>query len=255
MSGMGIAVGDYDHCGRESLFVTNLNGEVYSLFHNEGGGQFTYASHTAGLRSATIGHSAWGTAFLDFDRDGWVDLVTANGNVNPSVAQDLPGVTYEESKSLFRNLGGGKFEDVSSKSGAMTVQKASRGLAVGDYDNDGKLDVVSVNRNDRADLFHNASPDQGHWVLLRLVGVKSNRDGAGAKVRLTASGMTQFQVCRLGSSYAGSNDKRLFFGLGGSSKVDKADIRWPSGVRQTLSGLAADRVYVVTEGKGYAPGP
>lgn len=255
MSGMGIAVGDYDHSGRESLFVTNLNGEVYSLFHNEGGGQFSYASHTAGLRTGTITHSAWGTAFFDFDRDGWPDLITANGNVNPAVAQDLPGITYEEPKSLFHNLGNGSFEDVTAKSGAMTLPRASRGLAVGDFDNDGRLDVACVNRNERADLFRNVSQDKGHWVLLKLVGTKSNRDGAGAKVHVTAGGMKQYQECRLASTYAGCNDKRLFFGMGNAATLDTVEIRWPSGRMDVLKGLAADKVWTVTEGERYATGP
>jgi enediyne biosynthesis protein E4 len=255
MSGMGIAAGDYDRSGRESLFVTNLNGEVFSLFRNEGRGQFTYASHAAGLREATIGHSAWGTAFFDFDRDGWPDLVTANGNVDPNVASDLPGVTYEEPKSLFRNQGDGRFEDVTSRSGALNMPRASRGLAIGDYDNDGRLDIACVNRNERADLFRNVSPDAGRWISLKLVGTKSNRDGSGAKVRLTSGAAMQYQECRLGSSYAGSSDKRLFFGLGASTKADRVEIRWPSGQRQTVVDLAAGKTWVVTEGKGHAAAP
>lgn len=250
-SDMGIAVGDYQNCGRESLFVTVLPGEVFSLYRNDGGGQFTYASEQARLRLPTLPHSGWGVAFLDFDRDGWLDIVTGNGNVSPFVDEELPGVLYAEPMGLFHNTGQGTFTDISEQAGAMTRKQSTRGLAVGDYDNDGRLDVLCVNRNARAELLRNVSPDQNYWVSLRLVGVKSNRDGAGAKVWVTAGGIRRYAQCRLSSSYASSSDKRLFFGLGTAERVDKLEILWTNGQRDIYRALEANRFYVVTEGRGY----
>jgi len=248
-SGMGIALGDIDHSGRESLLVTNLHGEGFSLFQPVGGGQYVYASERTGLLLPTFPRSGWGAAFLDFDRDGWLDLVTANGSVHPIVAQDIPGAAYEEPKGVFRNLGNGRFADVTADSGALARPRPARGLAVGDYDNDGRLDLLCVNRNMRADLFRNISPDRGHWISLHLVGTRSNRDGIGARVRLLAGGVVQTAVCRRSSSYASSSDPRLFFGLRNATRIDRIEIRWPSGVEDRLPPLAADRVYRVTEGK------
>ncbi len=249
-SGMGIGLGDYDHTGRESLFVTNLNGERFSLYHNVGGGQFTYATEQAGLSMATLNHSGWGVAFLDFDRDGMPDLVTANGNVHPDVSSDIPNAGYEEPKGVFRNSGHGDFADYADRSGDLLAPRAGRALAVGDFDNDGRIDLLCVNRNQRADLFRNVSADTGHWLNLMLTGIRSNRDGAGAKVWVTAGKLRTFAECRLGSSYASSSDKRLFFGLGNFNRVDKVEIEWAGGRRDTYAGLEADRFYIATEGKG-----
>src|SRR5262249_8929559 len=162
-SSMGIGLGDYDASGRESLFITNLHGEAYSLFHNDGRGLFSYATAQAGLRAPTINRSGWGVAFLDFDRDGWPDLVTANGDIHPYLADELPGVSYAEPKGVFRNQGHGDFADISEQAGAIAAPRVARGLAVGDYDNDGRPDVLCVNANARADLFRNVSRDANHW--------------------------------------------------------------------------------------------
>jgi hypothetical protein len=252
-SGMGIAVGDYENKGRESLFVTNLNGEVYSLFRNEGNGLFSYASDRAGLFQPTLSTAGWGVAFFDFDRDGWLDIITGNSHVDPEVDRYVPGIHYQEPKGLYRNTQRGTFIDITARSGALALPRATRGLAVGDYDNDGRLDVLCINRNARADLFRNVSPDKNHWVTFRLVGVKSNRDGAGAKVWMTAGGMRRYVECRLGSSYASSSDKRLHFGLGTATRVERLEVLWPSRRRDVYRGVEGDRFYVVTEGKGYAP--
>jgi hypothetical protein len=177
--------------------------------------------------------------------------VAANGSVHEQMVQDLPGILYAEPKGVYRNTGNGAFTDISLQSGAMTLPRAARGLAVGDYDNDGRLDVLCVNRNERADLFRNVSPDHNHWINLLLVGTKSNRDGAGAKVWVTAGGQRQFAECHLGSSYASSSDKRLFFGLGSAEKIAVLEVRWPSGRHDLYRDIPADGFLVVTEGKGY----
>jgi hypothetical protein len=249
-SGMGVAVGDYDHSGRESLFIPNLSGQVYALYRNLGSGSFEYATDEAGLTLATMAHSGWGVAFLDFDRDGWADLIAANGHVNPFL--DRPGVIqYREPIGLYHNVGGGKFADFGDKSGPMARLRSSRGLAVGDFDNDGRMDVLCISRNETAELFRNVSGDKNHWISLSLVGVRGNRDGAGAKVWITAGGVRQYAECRLGSSYASCSDKRLFFGLKDSAVVDKIELGWPGGAKEVYKSLKADTFYAVTEGKGY----
>jgi hypothetical protein len=255
LSGMGVAVGDYDNSGRESLFVTNLNGQLYSLFHNDDGTLFSYATETAGLRLPTLAYSGFGTAFFDYDRDGRRDIVAGNGHVNPEIEQYMPGVTYKEPKGLYHNQRDGTFRDASPQSGDMTRPRSTRGLAVGDYDNDGKLDVLCVNRNERAELFRNVSDDKNNWITIRLVGVTSNRDGAGTKVWVTAGGGRQFAEARLSSSYGSSNDKRLYFGLGSAKKIDRIELKWLSGRRDVYENVQPNQFIVCTEGQGYAAEP
>lgn len=252
LSGMGVAVADYDNSGRESLFVTNLNGQLYSLFHNDGGWQFSYATETAGLRLPTLAYSGFGVAFLDFDRDGWRDLVAGNGHVNPEIDQYMPGVTYKEPKGLYHNQRDGTFRDLSPQSGDMTRRRSTRGLAVGDYDNDGKPDVLCVNRNDRAELFRNVNPDENNWLTVRLVGRMANWDGVGTKVWVTAGGLRQFAEARWNASYGSSHDPRLHFGLGKVRRVERLELKWLSGRRDIYTDLAPNQFIVCTEGQGYA---
>jgi enediyne biosynthesis protein E4 len=254
-SGMGIALGDYDASGRESILVTNLHGEGYSLFHNEGRGLYSYASDRTGLLAATLIHSGWGIAFVDLDRDGWPDVVSANGSVHEPLVDDLAGIAYREAGGIYHNTGHGTFVDISAQGGGMTVPRAARGMAVGDFDNDGRPDILCINRNDRASLFRNTGTDNHHWLSLRLEGVRSNRDGAGARVWVTIGGKRRLSECRLGSSYASSSDKRLFFGLGGAAKADRVEIRWTTGQRDVYESVRADTFLVATEGKGYAVDP
>jgi enediyne biosynthesis protein E4 len=252
-SGMGAASGDYDNSGRESVFVPNLNGESYSLYHNDGDSLFSYVTDRVGLKELTYPTSAWGVAFFDYNRDGWRDLVCGNGHVNPEVDKDVPGVGYEEPVGLFTNNGKGRFVDGSSLLGAMARRRSTRGLAVGDYDNDGRQDVLCVNRNARADLFRNTANDSNHWLTIRLVGTKCNRDAAGARVWVVAGGQRWYAECRLGSSYASSPDKRLYFGLGSAKKIEKVEVVWPVGTRETFSGPASDQIFVITQGGKCVP--
>jgi hypothetical protein len=252
-SGMGIAAGDYDQSGRESLLVANLHGEGYSLFHNEGHGVYTFAGDRAGIQSATLIHSGWGIAFADLDRDGWPDVVAANGSVHETLVEDMTGIAYREPGGVYHNTGHGTFTDISTQAGGMALPHAARGMAIGDFDNDGRLDVLCVNRNERAALYRNVSQDSNHWLSLQLEGVRCNRDGAGAKVWLTVDGIRRYAMCRLGSSYASSSDRRLFFGLGGRNRVEQLEILWPDGKRDLYPNLSADTFFVATEGVNCVP--
>jgi enediyne biosynthesis protein E4 len=256
LSGMGIAVGDYDSDGREDLYVTNFSGHTNSLYQNSASGLFTLTTQNAGLAAPTIHWLAWGVAFFDLDRDGLPDILLGNGHVNPDIDQMAMGVTYAEPKGLFRNRGDGTFEDISAQMGDGTTPRVTRGLAIGDVDNDGLPDALASNHNDAPELFRNVGKTANHFATIRLVGTKSNRDGIGAKVTVTAGGKSRTQVCRTNSSYLSSCDPRLHFGLGENTKIDAITIRWTGGATQKLTALAngsplpSDSFLTITEGKG-----
>jgi len=250
LSGMGIGVGDYDNDGREDLYVTNFSGQTNSLYHNDGGGMFTYATESAGLSGPTWHYLGFGTAFFDYNRDGLLDLIVGNGHVNKKIEQATVGVTYAQPKGLYRNLGKGQFAEEVTARGDMNQRRVSRGLAIGDYDNDGRIDVLACNQNDRAELFRNDSRDSHHWISLRLIGTRSNRSGFGARVTVEAAGKRYFAECRSGFSYLSASDPRVFFGLGTEGRPVAVTIEWPGRARERLSGLTVDRFYVCTEGQG-----
>jgi len=249
LSGMGIAVGDYDNNGREDLYVTNFSGQTNSLYRNDGGGMFTHVTENAGLAAPTWHSLGFGVAFLDYNRDGFLDIVVGNGHVNDKINQASVGVTYAQPKGLYRNRGDGTFADAAADRGDMSHPRVTRGLAVGDYDNDGRIDVLACNQNDRAELFHNESRDDNRWISLRLVGTRSNRSGYGTKVRVTGGDRKRFAECRSGASYVSASDARVYFGLGKTERVDVALV-WLSGRRETWRGLETNRFYVCTEGQG-----
>jgi hypothetical protein len=253
-SGMGVGLGDYNHTGRESILVTNLNGEAFSLFRNEKNGLFSYATDVTGLRSLTQYFGGWGVAFADLDRDGWQDVVVATGHANPLIEKvGDPGVTFKQRMVVCRNTGKETFEDLTPRAGDMASLWSRRGMAVGDYDRDGRLDFLVVNRNDRPSLYRNVSADTNHWIQLRLEGAQSPRDGAGAKVKVRTGKTTQFAECRVSSSFASSCDKSLYFGLGPAENVDEIEVRWPHGLRDRVRGVTADARYVVQEGGSCVP--
>jgi hypothetical protein len=187
---------------------------------------------------------------VDLDNDGWLDLLLTNGHVYPEVRQVKSEAGYEQPKVVYRNLGNGRFEDVTARLGApLTLPKAARGAAFGDIDNDGWIDVAIANVNDQPDLYRVTGDASRHWIEVKLVGTTSNRDAIGARVHLVAGGGEQWQEVRGGGSYFSQNDLRVHFGLGSSSIVDRLDVRWPNGGEQHWSHLRADRLHTLVENK------
>lgn len=253
--GMGTDWGDYDNDGKLDLFVATFQGEAKSFYHNEGDGLFNDVSYRVGLAQPTQAHVAFGCKLLDYDNNGWLDLMIANGHVQDNIHAIDSSTTYRQTLQLFQNSGssGGNpliFTEVSAQAGpAFRRPIVGRGLAVGDYDNDGKEDAVVVDSEGKPLLLHNESPNAGHWLSLRLVGTKSNRDGYGALVTVTASpGMTQTRLCHADGSYLSSSDKRVHIGLGTATTAPSVSVRWPSGHTDILHNVAADHFYTLREG-------
>jgi hypothetical protein len=248
-AGMGVAVGDYDRNGTMDVFKTNFAGDTATLYANTGQGfceDRTFASGI-GLNTRWLG---WGTAFVDFGKDGWLDLFLVNGHVYPEVVQLKTEAGYRQRKVVYRNVAG-RFEDVSERLGPpVTDARAGRGAAFGDYDNDGDVDIVINNVNDRPDLYRTESDPSRHWLLVKLIGTTSNRSAIGARLRCVAGGVTQVQEVRGGGSYMSQNDLRVHFGLAGAAAVDRLQVRWPNGREEEWTGIAADRILTVTEGTG-----
>jgi hypothetical protein len=247
-AGMGIAFQDYDNDGLPDLVITNLANQKYALYHNNGDGSFTYASYLSGIAKMTLLHSGWGIHFLDYDNDGLKDLLITQGHDLDTVELNYPQLRYKEPMLLARNIGGGKFVDVSSQAGDVFRQPwVGRGMAVGDLDNDGKLDAIVSTNDGPAHILHNQTPGAGHFISLLLIGHRSNRDAIGAVVKITTPAGSQYATVTTSGSYLSSNDKRVHFGLGNSSSVSSIEIRWPSGITQQLKNVAADKFLPVDE--------
>ena len=249
-SGMGIAIGDYDRNGTMDIFKTNFAGDTSTLYANTGKGwceDRTFASGI-GVNTRWLG---WGVSFIDLDNDGWQDLFLVNGHVYPEVDTLKSEAGYKEPKVVYRNLRNGRFADVTAQLGVpVTTEKASRGAAFGDFDNDGDTDIVVNNVHDTPDLFRLDQTVKHHWITLKLVGAKSNRSAIGALVRVITADGEQRQEVRSGGSYYSQSDLRLQFGLGDAKAVERVIVRWPNGVEETWSGLAIDRIHTLTEGSG-----
>ena len=244
-SGMGVAAGDFDRDGWLDILKTNFSDESASLYRNTGDGLFLDAAAPTGLgrNRQWVG---WGGGFADFDNDGWPDVLIVNGHVFPEL-----GPSFYQPKMLYRNVSGERFEDVSGKAGsAITIPAAARGAAFGDFDNDGRLDVVINNMNAAPSLLHSQTPSQNHWILVRLEGVKSNRSAIGARVTCVTGALRQIDEVRSGGSFLSQNDFRLHFGLGAARRVDLLEIRWPDGSVERIRDLAVDRILTVKEGSG-----
>jgi hypothetical protein len=249
---MGIAVGDYQNNGLVDLFNTTFSDDYDPLYRNDGDSNFTDISYQLGIAETTVPFLGWGSAFLDYDNDGWKDLIIANGHVYPIVDRMPWGTTFAQRPLLFHNNGGKQFELMPAVEGSGLGQTyKGRGLAVGDLFNDGKLDVV-INVMDGAPaLLRNVSPDKHHWIEFKLIGgAKSPRDAVGATVYLTANKMRQRGDVIAGGSYASTSDPRVHFGLVDATAIDEIEVHWPSGLKEHFAAPGIDRIVTLTEGQG-----
>lgn len=251
-SGMGTDAGDFDGDGRLDLFVTNFQDDYNALYRNMGKLTFVDVTYAAKIAQTGFNHLGWGTGFQDFDNDGNLDIFVANGHVYPQVEErHLPQETYAQRNQLLRNLGNGEFADVTTSAGdGMQVVKSSRGVAFSDFDNDGRMDVVVINMDDTLTLLHNVTHNANHWVTVRTVGRRSNRDGIGARLRLLDGRRAQVREVKTCGSFASASDPRVHFGLGSARTIERLEVRWPSGIRQTFTDMPVDHFVVIDEEKG-----
>jgi hypothetical protein len=247
-AGMGIDFADYDNDGWPDIVITDLPIQRYALYRNRGDGTFSYESGSSGLGAISMASAGWGIKFMDFDNDGWKDLFIAQGHVADNVALMSPSLRYLQPPSLLRNTHHG-FQDVSTRAGDVFRQRwAGRGLAIGDIDNDGDLDVVITTNNGRAYVLRNEGGNTANWLQIRLEGRKSNRDGIGAVIKIvTPAGLAQYATVSTAGSYLSASDRRVHFGLGTERAVASIEIRWPSGIVQRLKGITANQILNIIE--------
>jgi len=256
-AGMGIAIGDYDGDGRDDIHRTNFADDTNVLYHNDGGGSFTETTFQAGLGEVTLPFLGWGTNFFDYDHDGWLDLLVANGHVYPAVDATDWGTSFKQRLLLFRNLKGKFFEVGSSAGEALYIPRAARGSSIGDFDNDGDLDILLNNMDDAPTLLRNDGGNKsGHWLSISLIGGigggerKTPRDAIGTTVFCTANGHRQRGEVASGRSYNSQSDLRVHFGLGGATKVEKLEVRWANGKPENYEIKSVDRLVVIEQGRG-----
>ena len=244
-AGMGVAVADFDGNGYFDLVKTNFSGDLPSLYKNEDGKFFSDVSQRSGLGANQL--LGWGVAFIDVDEDGWKDIIMTNGHVYPEVDAANVGERYRQKTLLYRNLGNGRFADITAQAGpALRDLRAGRGLATGDFDGDGHPEIVIVNMNDRPSLLKNTGA-RGKAIAVRLVGTRSNRSAIGARVEVTTGGRTQIDEVRSGGSYYSQNSLTLHFGLGNADAVEKLLVRWPGGGQQEWKVVPAGNTVIITE--------
>jgi len=267
LGSMGVTWGDYDHSGRLSMFITEFADQPNTLYRNLGSDELGSEKHASDehrvngfddvampsrLGQPSLPLVGWGTTFFDMDNDGWLDLFVANGHVYPQMDSVKGSAAYAEPMFLHRNLRNGTFEEVSKAAGLADMPlKSRRGAAFGDIGNNGNIDIVVLNVGEPPTLLLNTNKSPNHRVLFHLVGTKSNRAAIGARVTIYAGGMTQFDEVRGGGSYLSQNDLRLHFGLGPAAKIDVVEVRWPTGKTEVFKGVAADKIYTITEGQGF----
>ena len=259
-AGMGVDAADYDHSGRPSLIISNFANQMVSLYHNEGNGLFVDEAPSSEVGRATLVTLGFGCFFFDYDNDGWPDILVADGHIEDQIEKVQKRVSYNEPPHVFRNLGGGKFVEVTQSLGQVfATPRVGRGAAYADINNDGALDVMMTTNGGRAYLFRNEGTTN-HSLRIKLVGTKSNRDGIGAVVKVTSGNEKQWKMIRSGSSYLSHSELVATFGLGQKDKADTVEIQWPSGQTDKLSNINAGQTVTVEEGKGivaawpYGPG-
>jgi len=253
-AGMGIDAADYDHDGWLDIAKTNFSDDANNLYHNDRNGEFTDLAGAANFGPVSIPFLGFGVKFFDADNDGWEDILIANGHVNPQVDGHSFGVTYAERPLFFRNMGGGKFSEVGRQSGAaFSKAYVGRAAAMGDFSNAGRQDILFSVLDGSPVFLRNAARETGHWIAIRTLGRKSNRDGLGARIEIKAGSLVQIQEVRFNSSFEAASDPRAHFGLGPRTRVDAIVVRWPSGIVDTLQDVQADQVLTIEEGKGAVP--
>jgi len=248
---MGCDAADTTGAGRMDLVVTHLDMQLARFYQNLGDGSFDDATFRSKLGYATFHMSGFGTRFFDYDNDGRIDLFMANGHVLDNIERYHADTKYAESKLMFRNRGHGIFENISYQLGTdFALPRVSRGAAVGDFDNDGKLDILVSNNGQPPQLLRNNGGNANHWLEILLIGTKSNRDGVGARVKLRAGDLVLYDQRKGGMSYQSAQDPRLHFGLAAQTKIDLLEVIWPSGTTTKLSNLKVDQIIAIKEGQG-----
>ena len=242
---MGVTLGDYDHDGKLDLFITNFDDDYNTLYHNDGKGSFTDVSYAAKVAAVSLPYVGWGTWFFDYDNDGWVDLMVVNGHVYPQ----LP--SYRQRNFMHHNNRDGTFAEVGAQLGAPFAEKRTgRGAAFGDIDNDGDVDVVINNLDGSPQVLRNDGGNANNSILIKTIGVKSNRDGIGARIKIVSGDLTQIDEVHSGGSYLSQSDLRLHFGLEKRTKIDLVEVRWPSGTIDKITNASVNKILTVKEGQG-----
>jgi hypothetical protein len=247
-SGMGVDFGDYNNDGWPDVVITDLANQKYALYLNGGDGSFTYSATMTGFAGITLLHSGWGVKFIDYDNDGWKDMFVAQAHVMDTIETSQPHLHYREPPLLLQNVAGKKFVDVSQASGKPFEERwVGRGLATGDLNNDGRVDVVVASNDGPASILLNETSGANHWITLDLEGVKSNRDAIGANIKVVSESGAQVATVTTAGSYQSSSDRRVHFGLGPDKIVQRIEIHWPSGMSQVLAGVQANRKVKIRE--------
>ena len=252
-AGMGTDFGDYDNDGWLDLTVSNYQTETNTVYHNHDGTFFTDNTITSGIAEVTHGYLGWGIKFFDYDNDGYQDIFVANGHLMDNITRLEKHVTYPQRNLLFRNLGNGRFVNVVSEIDGLALEKVSRGAAIGDYDNDGDLDILVTNCNQRPDLLQNAIGNRNNWIQIQVVGEKSNRSGIGTKIKVVTGTHVQYREVQSGGSYLSFHDLRAHFGVGKTEQIDLLEVRWLNGHIDRGTRLPVNRRFIAVEGSEIVP--